>query len=268
MNVVGPIGGSSPFEVELFVDRKVVQHEDKGSALLKIPVRVGDSYYQVTVGYHEGFTPDSQSQMEKVIWEIVKNLQGHEVIQCAAEHTVKTIGDAKQVSIEKIHQEDAVELLLEPELRYIDELRDNLLSEEQYLRASSLKSRFQGAVALTQLRKKLANEVFNGVVRPQIEALLKIHGENRPFDQIICIYGFNRLFTRTRASAGTDIDFMLTIDTKNQQLLKGIRNLIKEKIAPGLREIGVDMETADYLIIDIDSYKAKLNETRKSVRRQ
>jgi hypothetical protein len=129
---------------------------------------------------------------------------------------------------------------------------------------SNLEERLEGMKAFKQLRNEMAFALFKEVVRPQVEAMMRIHGDHRSFDEAVCIYGFNRLFVRDIGSAGTDIDFMLVINTDNTELRDAIRNFIKTIVEPQMKTIGVDMESADYLMIDLPSYRAKLGDTRKS----
>lgn len=129
----------------------------------------------------------------------------------------------------------------------------------------SLSGRHDGMQTLMQIRKEMAIELFQTVVRPQVEALMRQHGDHRSFEEAATVFGFNRLFTREIASAGTDIDFMLAIDTKDEQLIKEIQFFIKEIVRPKMRHMGVDMEAADYLMGNLDTYLPKLDITRKSL---
>ena len=125
--------------------------------------------------------------------------------------------------------------------------------------------RIASAKEFIQQRKTIAEALFKNVVRPEIERLLKKHGESRPFDEVVCIFGFNRLFTKDVGSAGSDVDFMAVIDTRNEALIKEFRVFMKEIIRPELQKIGIDMECADYLMIDLPSYSEKLSDTRSSL---
>ncbi len=125
--------------------------------------------------------------------------------------------------------------------------------------------RLEGMRKLTALRHDLAFKLFTNTLRPHIETLMLLHGDERKFDEAVCIYGFNRLFTREYASAGTDIDFTLVIDSEDPHLVQEIRTFVEGTVKPQLKNVGMDMETADYLILGLSTYTPKLNNTRESL---
>ncbi|MBX3719651.1 MAG: hypothetical protein KF898_08395 [Parachlamydiales bacterium] len=150
-------------------------------------------------------------------------------------------------------------------IRYIDRMASERPVIVGSFVGSSAHERLEGMKTMTALRHEFAFDLFNYTLRPQIEALMRLHGDERNFDEAVCIYGFNRLFTREYASAGTDIDFMLVIDTQDAELIQEIRNFVKEAVKPKLKNVGMDMETADYLMLGLNTYTAKLDDTRKSL---
>ncbi|MBS0607347.1 MAG: hypothetical protein JSR57_10400 [Verrucomicrobia bacterium] len=150
-------------------------------------------------------------------------------------------------------------------IRYIDQMGSERPAIVGSFVGTTANERLKGMKTLTALRHEFAFDLFTNTLRPQIEALMRLHGDNRSFDEAVCIYGFNRLFTREYASAGTDIDFMLAIDTQDAQLIQEIRNFVKEAVKPKLKNVGMDMETADYLMLGLNTYTPKLNDTRKSL---
>lgn len=128
----------------------------------------------------------------------------------------------------------------------------------------SAEERLKCAQALHELRQKFAHEIFISVIRPQIEELLVKHKEKK-FDEIVTVYGFNRLFTRKNSSAGTDIDFMLIVDTKNTELIREIRRFINLQVNPLVKSMGIEMEAADYLMTSKKAYMAGLKTTRNAL---
>ncbi|MBS0652859.1 MAG: hypothetical protein JSR39_04940 [Verrucomicrobia bacterium] len=150
-------------------------------------------------------------------------------------------------------------------ISYIDHMASQRPTIVGSFVGGSAAERLEGMRTLTAMRHDLAFDLFNNTLRPQIEALMRLHGDDRPFDETVCIYGFNRLFTREYASAGTDIDFMLVIDSQDAQLIQEVRNFVKETVKPKLKNVGMDMETADYLMLGLNTYTAKLDDTRKSL---
>lgn len=129
---------------------------------------------------------------------------------------------------------------------------------------NSAEERLKCAQELHELRQKFACKIFIDVIRPQIEELLAKHKEKK-FDEIVTVYGFNRLFTRKISSAGTDIDFMLIVDTKNTELIREIRRFINLQVNPLVKSMGLEMEAADYLMTSKKAYKAGLKTTRNAL---
>ena len=150
-------------------------------------------------------------------------------------------------------------------IRYIDQMGSQRSAIVGSFVGSTAVERLEGMKTLTAMRHEFAFDLFNNTLRPQIEALMRLHGDERNFDEAVCIYGFNRLFTREYASAGTDIDFMLVIDTQDAHLIQEVRNFVKEAVKPKLKSVGMDMETADYLMLGLTTYTAKLDDTRKAL---
>ncbi|MGE0197677.1 MAG: hypothetical protein AB7N99_09795 [Simkaniaceae bacterium] len=148
---------------------------------------------------------------------------------------------------------------------YLKSLGGEIASVDRMFDASSGGERAQGSRQFMATRKEFGRRMFIDAVRPQIEMLLKKHGDRRSFDEVVSIFGFNRLFMRELGSAGTDVDFFMLVDTKDDALMKDIHALMKTEIAPMLGMMGIDMETADYLMIRKDQYMAKLSETHKSL---
>jgi len=144
-------------------------------------------------------------------------------------------------------------------------MRESIPLLDRMFDGPSSEERIFASMSFLEHRRSIATNVFQQIVRPGIERLLLQHDDARSFDEIACIYGFNRLFTRETASAGTDIDFMLVIDTDNPTLIDDIRLFLRSSIQPELASIGIDMEAADYLMIDLNSYLAKLDVTRKAL---
>lgn len=129
----------------------------------------------------------------------------------------------------------------------------------------SASQREDGSRAFMSIRKEAGRQMFIQMARPQIERILSESGELRSFDEVVSIFGFNRLFMREVGSAGTDVDFFMLIDTDNQKIVDDIRALMKGEIAPELGRMGIDMETSDYLMIRMDEYEGKLSETHKAL---
>lgn len=138
------------------------------------------------------------------------------------------------------------------------------LSMKDLFESEDFKIRIDSIKQLTSLRKELAKAIFNNIIRPEIELIMKVYKDSRQFDEAVCLYGFNRLFNREVASLGTDIDFMLVIDTDNNKMVDEIRGLIN-RMNQGLKQIGLEMETAKHLITDLKTYKVGLDDTRISL---
>lgn len=160
--------------------------------------------------------------------------------------------------------ESPIKGLQTSQVQYLKKLQDQAVKLERSFKGLTLDGRYKGSEEFTALRRELAMHVFNDAVRPQIEELMKKHGVKGSIDELLCIYGFNRLFTRDRASAGTDVDFMLVLNTDNKEIISEIRQLIKQT-KKELNKIGIDMETSDYLIIDLPTYQSKLSSIRSSL---
>ena len=129
----------------------------------------------------------------------------------------------------------------------------------------SASQREDGSRTFMSIRKEVGRQMFIQMARPEIERILRENGEVRSFDEVVSIFGFNRLFMREVGSAGTDVDFFMLIDTDNQKIVDDIRALMKGEIAPELGRMGIDMETSDYLMIRMDEYEGKLSETHKAL---
>lgn len=145
---------------------------------------------------------------------------------------------------------------------YFDALANSITSLNQMFSAPSLEQRVKGSSHFMQIRKEFSKQLFIEAVRPQIESLLIKHGEVRSFDEIITIFGFNRLFIREIGSAGTDIDFFILVDTENDSLISDIQTLMRREIQPIVNVMGIDMETASYLMIKKSTYMEKLSNTK------
>jgi hypothetical protein len=74
-----------------------------------------------------------------------------------------------------------------------------------------------------------------------------------------------RFFVRDLASAGTDIDFNLFLDTSDKALVLAVREFLKKEVKSRMKDAGLEMETDDYLMIDMPSYVDKFNDTRSSL---
>lgn len=148
---------------------------------------------------------------------------------------------------------------------YFHALHEELGTVDRMFDGARVDSRVDGSQRFMRMRRDAGREMFIQAARPKIEALLRKHGEMRPFDQVVSIFGFNRLFMRELGSAGTDVDFFMLVDTKNDNLMRDIHSLMKGEVAPALARMGIDMETADYLMIRMDKYEEKLSETHKSL---
>ncbi|MCB1075748.1 MAG: hypothetical protein KDK59_09490 [Simkania sp.] len=148
---------------------------------------------------------------------------------------------------------------------YFHSLGTEIRTVDRMFDGKSVKARVDGSQRFMQIRKDAGREMFIQAARPKIEALLLKHGEKRPFDEVVSIFGFNRLFMRELGSAGTDVDFFMLVDTKNDSLMSDIHTLMKTEIAPALAHMGIDMETASYLMIRMDQYLGKLSETHKTL---
>lgn len=151
------------------------------------------------------------------------------------------------------------------QIKYLQKLQKKIVQLERSFKGLTLDARSKGAEEFTTLRKELAMNVFRNFVCPQIKTILSNHGHKEEIDKILCIYGFNRLFTRDRASAGTDIDFMLVLDIDDKEVIEEVRKMIKNVVKPELNKIGIDMETSDYLIIDLGTYQKKLDDIHSSL---
>ncbi|WP_420421834.1 hypothetical protein [Simkania sp.] len=148
---------------------------------------------------------------------------------------------------------------------YFHSLGTDLETVNRMFDGNRVDARVGGSQRFMQIRKDAGHDMFIRAARPKIELLLEKHGETRPFDEVVSIFGFNRLFMREVGSAGTDVDFFMLVDTKNDSLMRDIHSLMKTEIAPALAEMGIDMETADYLMIRMDQYLDKLSATHKSL---
>jgi hypothetical protein len=149
--------------------------------------------------------------------------------------------------------------------KYFKALKGNIEKINRMFDSTTLEGRVNGSRHFMKIRKIYAKQIFLQAVKPQIEVILKNHGEIRSFDEVITIFGFNRLFMRELGSAGTDVDFFMLIDTNNDELVHDIHQFMKKETATMLSFMGIDMETADYLMIKKDQYLEKLSATRKSL---
>lgn len=129
----------------------------------------------------------------------------------------------------------------------------------------SLQAREQGAKEGLALRRAMVTDIFQRVVRPEIQKIMHDHGDSRSFDDVIAIDGFNRLWVREKASAGTDHDFIMLIDSDDSALVDHIRRFMKNEVRPCLQHAGMDMEATDYLMIPLGKYLDKLGDTRKAL---
>lgn len=204
--------------------------------------------------------------LKKTEQKIVQYVMQNQLLSCAEEEL-----DSIPFSMDEEFEKKAFQINKSPiqgldvqQLNYLKKLRSKIIFIERSFKGLTLKERSKGAEEFTTLRKEFAMQLFNEVVCPQIQNIMKKYNDERPLDKILCIYGFNRLFTRDRASAGTDIDFMLVLDTPEQKIIEEIRTLIKD-IKNELNTIGLDMEIADYLVIDLPSYQKKLGAIRSSL---
>lgn len=148
---------------------------------------------------------------------------------------------------------------------YFGSLEDHIEVVDRMFDGSSASQREEGSRAFMSIRKEAGRQMFIQIARPEIERILQENGEMRPFDEVISIFGFNRLFMREVGSAGTDVDFFMLIDTDNQKIVDDIRTMMKGMVAPELGRMGIDMETSDYLMIRMDEYEEKLSETHKAL---
>lgn len=205
-------------------------------------------------------TPKDQKKLDALFEQqllITQNLQEKPLQQEVESLTIKEPSEEREPSSPQATNKVAQGYFhsLHGELDRVDRMFDGVRVD----------SRVDGSQRFMKMRRDAGREMFIQAVRPKIEILLQKHGEVRPFDQVVSIFGFNRLFMRELGSAGTDVDFFMLVDTKNDNLMRDIHSLMKGEVAPALAHMGIDMETADYLMIRMDKYEEKLSETHKSL---
>lgn len=157
---------------------------------------------------------------------------------------------------------DPVEAAVVPHLK---EMGSKIDVVDRMFDGDSVQTREQGAKEGLALRKAMVTDLFQKCVRPAIQELMTKHKDVRSFDKVVAVAGFNRLWVRDRASAGTDNDFIMFIDSDNTALIDDIRTLMKTEVRPRLQFAGLDMETADYLMTSVSKYSGKLTDTRNAL---
>ncbi|MCC5832895.1 MAG: hypothetical protein JJU12_07630 [Chlamydiales bacterium] len=148
--------------------------------------------------------------------------------------------------------------------RHVEIVKKSKAQVDLALNGDSVEIRLEYSRKLHEVRQQFADKVFLEVVRPQIEELL-LHYKEKEFDEIVTIYGFNRLFTQDISSVDTDVDFMLIINTNKGELIREIRRFINLQINPLVKSVGIEMEVADFLVNSKKSYLAGLNTTRSAL---